>query len=103
MSAIDAFQPMGSTVNISASTSSSSVALSGIGNGGTVRVVNVSDVTIFINFGASDVTAAAATSMPVRANSDVVLTLPPTLTYVAAISASGTTKVIYFTSGQGGI
>lgn len=97
------FQPQGSTVNISASNVSSNVALTGAGNGGTVRVFNAGTATIFLAFGTSSSVAATTTAgIPIPSGMREVYTLPPTITHAAAITASSTATV-YFTTGQGGV
>jgi len=89
-----------STVNISATTSSASVALpSGIPSR-SLRIFNNAGAVAFIAFGGSSITAATSTSVPIAVGAVEVLSIPPEATYVAAILASGT-GTVYFTVGFG--
>lgn len=101
MTSIDVFQNNGSTVNLSAGTTTGNVALTGVGNGGTVRVLNTGTVTVFINFGTSSaVTATLAAGIPIPPNTPEAFAVGPTITHMAAITASSTAS-IYATTGQG--
>lgn len=87
-----------STVSIAATTTTGSVAISGLTAGGQVRVANgVGDVRI--EFGTSGVTATAA-SLIVRAGSVEMFSVPSGTTHVAAKTDSSTTTV-EFTPGTG--
>lgn len=97
-----AFTPVGATVSAAVTGSSAATALTafaGLG-GGTVRVNNIGTQTIFIAFGASTVTAATATGMPMIAGATEVFTVGPGVTHIAAIAAT-TGSTVYVTSGQG--
>lgn len=100
MTDVNVFQPNGSTVNLSVTTSSASVALTGSGTGANVRVYNAGSDTIFLAFGTSGVTAATTTGIPIPSGAIEMYTLPPTFTHAAAITASGSATA-YFTTGQG--
>lgn len=97
---VNAFQPNGSTVSLTAGTSTGSVALTGGGSGSNVRVYNSGTVVAFVNFGTSTVTAAVASGMPIAPGAVEMFTLPQSVTHAAAITAAGT-PVLYFTTGQG--
>lgn len=98
---MQAFQSEGSTVNLTAGVATGNVALTAAPNGGEVRICNLGTVPAFINFGTSSaVTAALATSIPIPAGAVEIFTLPATVTYLAAITASGTTA-LYATTGKG--
>ena len=97
----DLFTPaLANTAALSATTSSSRVALPSSGTTGakSVRVYNAASVAVFIQFG--DVTVTATTShMPIPAGGVECFEVG-SATYVAGItgSSSGT---VYFTSGNG--
>lgn len=103
MAAENPFTPQG-TVNLAVSGTTGHVALS---KGTTqqagpnqVMVTSPSGGTIaFIKFGASTVTAVAATDTPILPGAIMVFSVPPSVTDVAAIGTAGTT--LYFTSGEG--
>ena len=100
MTAPIAFNPIGNTVNIAATTSSQNVTIGTVGN--QVRVFNTAPVVAFVAFSsaASGATAAVATSLPVLANSAEVFTVDPNANSAAAI-LSGGTGTVYFTRGEG--
>lgn len=94
---MNAFTP-GATVSLSATTSSSRVALSG--GGKSVEIQNTGSVTVFVNLGDSSV-SAATTDYPVLAGMCKVITRDPNAhTNIAGITASGSATV-YFTAGEG--
>lgn len=99
---IAAFTPVVATVTLAVTGTTGSVALGTQPSQGgcEVRVVNAGTATIFINFGTSAVTAATASSMPVLAGGAEVFSLNPSVTHVAAITASGT-ATLYATLGCG--
>lgn len=101
MTAIDVFQNNGATVNLAATSSTGNVALTGVGNGGTVRVLNNGSEAVFINFGTSSaVTATLAAGIPIPPGIPEAFCVPAGITHVAGITASGA-ATIYFTTGQG--
>ena len=89
-----------STVSISATTSSASIALPAGIAGRQVRIFNNAGAVAFVAFGGSAITADTTTSVPIAVGAVEVLSIPPEVTYVAAILASGTGSV-YFTGGFG--
>ena len=100
------FHPVvGSTVSISATTSSSAVALNSQPNIGRfhLRIFNAGSATVFITRGTSTV-AATTSSYPIPSGAIEVITInnadASPVTHVAAITASGTATV-YFTVGWG--
>lgn len=100
MTDVNAFQANGATVNLAVTTSTGSVALTGVGNGGNVRVYNAGSATIFINFGTSTVTATTAAGIPIPSGAIEIYSVGASITHVAAITASSTATA-YFTTGQG--
>lgn len=101
MTDINAFQPNGATVNLSVTTSSGNVALTGVGTGANVRLYNAGTATVFVAFGTSSAAAATTSAgIPIPAGAIEIYTVGPTITYLAAITASGT-ATLYATTGQG--
>jgi hypothetical protein len=95
------FRPMGATVNLAVTTTTGSVPLTtSLNSREEVRIVNPSSVVMFIEFGASDVTAATATSMPMLPGTVETFEVAPSQTHVAAITASGS-ATLYATTGRG--
>lgn len=94
------FTPQGTTKNITASGTTSSVALPVYTIGRTVRVYNATGVVVFVEFGASAVAAVAATSMPVGPGGTEFFAVGPGVTHAAGITASGG-GTVYFTEGMG--
>jgi hypothetical protein len=105
MSIAHLFTPISPTVNLSVTTSSAAVAKTALptNSGGAtheLRVVNLGNVTVFVEFGNSGVTAAVATGMPVLPNTVESFQLNAAQTHIAAITASGT-STLYATTGLG--
>jgi hypothetical protein len=98
---MEAFSPVGATVNLTAGTTTGSVALTAFpGNGGAdIRVHNAGSVVAFINFGGSTVAATTAAGMPLAASNTAVFSVGPGVTHLAAITASST-AVVYATTGK---
>ena len=96
---ISPFRPTG-TVSLTATTTASNTALSG--GGDTVVATNPSTSLIFVRFG-SDATVTVTTSdMPVLPNSRVVLAVNSLISYVSAMSSSGSGTIL-FSRGDGSI
>lgn len=94
------FSPIGTTKNITASSTTSRVALPVFTESRTVRVYNATNVVVFLEFGTVTVEAAAATSMPIGPGGTEFLEVGPAVTYVAGITAAGG-GTVYFTEGKG--
>jgi hypothetical protein len=90
-----AFKP-GSTVSLSVSSSTASVALGSQAE--TVRIFNATAVTVFVRFG-TDSATAALTDMPIPAGA-VESFAPSRANFIAGITASGA-GTIYVTVGEG--
>jgi hypothetical protein len=100
---LQVFLPIGDTVNLTATTTSSRVALTNpeLGSGTEeVRIRNTGAVDVFVHFGDSTVVATLAASIPVQPNSVEAFRIRTSATHMAAITASGS-AVVYATSGQG--
>lgn len=104
MSIAHLFTPISPTVNLSVTTSSARVAKTALPGGSAapheVRLVNVSSVVIFVEFGDSTVVASASTSYPLLPNTVEAFQMSAAQTHIAAIAASGT-ATLYATSGLG--
>ena len=102
---MDPFHPIpGSTISISATTSSASAAFKiSRTDRFQVRLYNAGAATVFVNRGGSSV-AATTSSMPIPSGAVEVLTFDnhpaDPVTHVAAITASGT-ATLYATQGEG--
>ena len=96
------FSPTGTTKNITAASTTSSVALPVYTTSRTVRVYNATGVVVFIEFGGSTVEAAVATSYPLGPGAVEWIECGPAVSYVAGITSSGG-GTVYFTEGNGGI
>lgn len=96
------FTPVGTTKNLTASGTTSNVALPVISTYGSrsVRVYNATDVVVFIEFGASAVEAAVATSLPLGPGATEWFEIGQGVTHMAAITAAGG-GLVYATEGQG--
>lgn len=94
------FTPQGTTKNITASGTSSSVALPVLTVSRTVRVYNATGVVVFVEFGISTVEAVAATSMPIGPGGTEFFEIGPAVTHAAGITAAGG-GTVYFTEGRG--
>lgn len=100
---IEPFQPFNNTtVNLAVSTSTGNVALPARStNGENVRLHNAGSATVFISFGTSSAaTAATATGMPLPSGAVEIFSCSPTVTHIAAITASGS-ATLYATLGHG--
>lgn len=94
------FTPIGTTKNITASATTSRVAIPVFTESRTVRAYNGTDVVVFLEFGISTVEAATATSMPVGPGGTEFFEVGPAVTHVAGITTAGG-GTVYFTEGKG--
>ena len=99
MANFNLFTPLSPTKKISASSSSSRVALDLPNVGRAIRVYNDLSEVVFIEFGDSTVTATTG-SLPIGPKATEPFECPQRASHVAAITASGSGN-IYFTEGQG--
>ena len=99
MSAVPAFTPAGN-FSISVTTTSANVNTTGAGT--TMRLANVSTSECFVAFGTDNTTAATTGGFSMPANSQILVTVPSGTTYVAAITASGSTT-LRISRGDGGV
>lgn len=92
-----------STVNLTATTTTANVALPTRASNGdeAVRVRNAGSVDAFMRMGTSSaVTATLTSDYPLGAGEIEIFSCPPSITYIALITASSTAAV-YFTLGKG--
>ena len=90
------------TVTITCSSSSGATALTTLGSTGVkqVELTNAGSATIFVEFGASTVSAATTTGYPILAGQTKVVTVSGSVTHVACIVAAST-HTLYATVGIG--
>lgn len=98
---MSAFTPLPQgTKNIAATGTTANVALAAASK--TIEITNEGPDTVFVEFGDSTVTAAAATGYPVAAGqSKVVGNSLAKATHAAAICDSGKTAKVFFSCGDG--
>jgi hypothetical protein len=90
------------TITISATTSSAATALATAGLGG-VRQLEISNAgtgAVFVETGASTITAAVASGYPVLPSQCKVITINAAVTHIAMITGSGT-QTVYVSVGVG--
>lgn len=92
------FSPTGATRNIAATTTAQRATLPGVTTH--VRVYNGATGRAFIRFGANDMDASVATSMPLGVEACEVFRVPFGATYVSVVLMDGTGPV-YITPGEG--
>jgi hypothetical protein len=92
-----AFAPTGGTVTLSATSTSSNVALSLTGSPPSILVTNIGERPAFIALGTTNAVAATIASLAVPANGSVALTVASN-TYLAAITLQGV-AMLNITSG----
>jgi len=93
------FMPTGARVDLSATTTTSRIALP-INDYGSLRVSNASGVTVYLRFGDASVTATTAAGLDLLPGTVETLRVPAGATHLAGITASGTATV-GVTPGQG--
>ncbi len=94
----EVFTPIGATVNVAGTTSTGNVAIGTPMTGGrVVQVFNAGAVAAFVEVGASGITAAATTSMPIGPGGTDYFDIG-NATHMAVITASST-AVVYATPG----
>lgn len=95
------FQPKGVTVNLAVTGSSQPIQItrSGVGTQ-SVRIHNIGNQTVFLNFGIDNtVTVTATNGFPILANTYETFTFEHDFNYIAAIAAT-TGSTIYITTGE---
>lgn len=93
------FKPfLGLTKNISVTTSTAEITISGSPQ--QLVLTNTGTVVCFVRWGVGTQTAVATTDLPILPGSASVVSCPGSTTNVAAITASGSTT-LYVTPGNG--
>lgn len=96
---VSPFRPTG-TVSVSAGGVSVSARLSG--GGDSIVVTNTSTGLAYIRFGSDPTVTATTADMPILANDRLILSVNSLITFVAAISPSGSGTIL-FSRGDGSI
>jgi hypothetical protein len=94
---ISPFRPTG-TVNIAATTTSQTIALTG--GGETVVAINATAALAYVRFGSDASVTASTVDMPLLPNSRAVLSVNSLIGFAAAVLANGTGTIL-FTRGDG--
>lgn len=100
MSAVPGFTPGGNFSIVVTNAGTDRVNITGQGT--TLRIANVGATECFLTFGTSSTLTAATTDFSMPATSQLLVTVPSTTTYVAAVTAAGTTT-LRISRGDGGI
>ena len=90
---------LGETVSVSATASTASAAIS-INRASTLVVSNTGSSLAYVSWGAGSATATTS-DYPVLSGSKEPVTIPNTVTHVAAICDSGESTTVKFTPGRG--
>lgn len=100
MAQANAFSPVGTTVNVAVTGSNQYLAMTSLGGmGGTVRLANVGNQTVFILFGTGVVASTTTTGHPILPNTVETFDMGAA-THIAVIAGT-TGSTLYATSGQG--
>ena len=97
LGSVSPFRPTG-TVSVSVGSASTNVSLSG--GGDSVVVTNTTTSLAYVRFGSDPAVAATTVDMPILPNSRLILSINSLISYVAAISPSGS-GLILFSRGDG--
>jgi hypothetical protein len=96
---VSPFRPSGTAVVSAGGVSVNTLLTAG---GDTVVVTNATGAIIFIKFGSDSLVTASTADFPVLANSAMIFSVNPLVTYAAAIAPSASGNV-YFSRGDGSI
>jgi hypothetical protein len=97
LGSVSPFRPTG-TISISVGAVSANAPLSG--GGDSVVVTNTTNALSFIRFGSDPSLMASTADMPILASSRLILSVNSLISYVAAISPSGSGTIL-FSRGDG--
>ena len=97
LGSVSPFRPTG-TVSVSVGSATSNALLSG--GGDSVVVTNTTSSLAYIRFGSDPTVAATTADMPILPTSRLILSVNSLITYVAAISPSGSGPIL-FSRGDG--
>jgi uncharacterized membrane protein YjjP (DUF1212 family) len=94
---VSPFRPTG-TVSVSAGVNSANVALSG--GGDSVVATNTTTSLAYIRFGSDPTVTASTSDMPILPGTRLILAVNSLISYVAAISPTGSGSIL-FSRGDG--
>jgi hypothetical protein len=97
LGSVSPFRPTG-TISVSVGSASANALLSG--GGDSVVVTNTTSFLTYIRFGSDPSVTATTADMPILPTSRLILAVNSLITYVAAISPSGS-GLILFSHGDG--
>ncbi len=102
---IMAFSPMGNTVSVDATATTSTTAITQAPEkgGGNMMVSCRGTDPVYIKFGTSGTVVTVATGIPVLSGNTVIFSVGPGVTHVACICDTTETGTIHFTPGRGGV
>jgi hypothetical protein len=96
---VSPFRPTG-TVSVSANSVSASIRL--IGGGDSIVVTNTSGGLAYVKFGSDPTVMATTSDMPILANNQLIFSVNSLISYVAAISPTGS-GIVMFSRGDGSV
>jgi hypothetical protein len=99
LGSVSPFRPTG-TVSVSVGNVSSNTPLSG--GGDSVVITNATTALAYVRFGSDMAVTATVADMPVLAGSKIILSINSLISYVAALSPSGSGSIL-FSRGDGSI
>jgi hypothetical protein len=99
LGSVSPFRPTG-TVSVSVGNVSSNTPLSG--GGDSVVITNATTALAYVRFGSDMAVTATVADMPVLASSKIILSINSLISYVAALSPSGSGSIL-FSRGDGSI
>lgn len=99
LGSVSPFRPTG-TVSVSVGSVSANTLMAG--GGDSVVVTNTSGFLSYVRFGSDPTLTASTADMPILANNRLILSVNSLITYVAAVSPSGSGLVL-FSRGDGSI
>lgn len=97
LGSVSPFRPTG-TISVSVGSVSANAPLSG--GGDSVVVTNTTSALAYIKFGSDSTVIASTADMPILATSRLILSVNSLISYVAAISPSGSGTIL-FSRGDG--
>lgn len=97
LGSVSPFRPTG-TISVSVGSVSASAPL--VGGGDSVVVTNTTTTLAYIRFGSDSTVTASTVDMPILGGSRLILSVNSLISYVAAISPSGSGSIL-FSRGDG--
>jgi hypothetical protein len=96
---VSPFRPTG-TVSLSANSVSANIRLSG--GGDSIVVTNTSGGLAYVKFGSDQTVLATTSDMPILPNNQLIFSVNSLISYVAAISPTGS-GIVLFSRGDGSV